>query len=256
MRLSTSEKRRRLTVYRTGVSAIQYFSPAIFAQIGISTGQTLLYQGINSILGELAQFIFFFLIDRVGRRPLQIGGNIACCLAFIIGAALLAEFPPTSENKAAHWGFIAGSTWLFNFCFCASGTMSWIIPAEIFNTTTRARGVSLATMVSFAFNTLIGQITPVCLASIGWRYYVIFIVFDMTNALSFYFFLPETKGLQLEAMDDLFTISPWLVPGSHWQPSADLDVDKLAEKKEVIQLSEMVTHAGKDGEPTTLVETV
>lgn len=101
----------------TGVSAIQYFSPAIFAQIGISPGKTLLYQGINSILGELAQFIFFFLIDRVGRRPLQIGGNLACAVAFIIGAALLAEYPPTSTNNAAHWGFIVSSTWLFNFCF-------------------------------------------------------------------------------------------------------------------------------------------
>jgi hypothetical protein len=36
----------------TGVSAIQYFSPAIFAQIGISADKTLLYQGVNSILGE------------------------------------------------------------------------------------------------------------------------------------------------------------------------------------------------------------
>lgn len=101
----------------TGVSAIQYFSPAIFAQIGISAGRTLLYQGINSILGEFAQFIFFFLIDRVGRRPLQIGGNLACAVAFIIGAALLAQYPPTSTNNAAHWAFIAASTWLFNFMF-------------------------------------------------------------------------------------------------------------------------------------------
>lgn len=129
------------------MSAIQYFSPAIFAQIGISASQTLLYQGINSALGELAQLIFFFLIDRVGRRPLQIGGNLACALAFIIGAALLSVYPPTSTNDAAHWAFIVASTWLFNFCFCASGTMSWIIPAEIFNTTTRTKGVSIATMV-------------------------------------------------------------------------------------------------------------
>jgi hypothetical protein len=101
----------------TGVSAIQYFSPAIFAQIGISADKTLLYQGINSILGELAQFIFFFLIDRVGRRPLQIWGNLACAVAFIIGAALLAEYPPTNSNNAAHWAFIVASTWVFNFCF-------------------------------------------------------------------------------------------------------------------------------------------
>ncbi|KAG0648207.1 High-affinity glucose transporter [Hyphodiscus hymeniophilus] len=216
----------------TGVSAIQYFSPAIFAQIGISSQKTLLYQGINSILGEVAQFIFFFLIDRVGRRPLQIGGNLACAVAFIIGAALLAVYPPDNDNNAAHWAFIVASTWVFNFCFCASGTMSWIIPAEIFNTATRVKGVSLATMVAFAFNTMIGQVTPVALAAIGWRYYILFIVCDVTNALFFYFFLPETKGVTLEAMDDLFTNSPILVPGSKWEPPLEVDVDRRAGKIE------------------------
>ncbi|KUI61603.1 High-affinity glucose transporter [Cytospora mali] len=216
----------------TGVSAFQYFSPTIFVQMGISAGRTLLYQGFNSIIGELAQFIFFFLIDRVGRRPLQIWGNLACCAALIIGAALLAEFPPsTTNNLGAQWAFIVASTWVFNFCFCASGTMSWIIPAEIFNTATRARGVSIATMVSFAFNTLIGQITPIAMANVGWRFYLLFIVCDITNALWFYFFLPETKGLNLESMDDLFANSPWIVVGSKWKPSVEVDVNHLAEKK-------------------------
>lgn len=236
----------------TGVSAIQYFSPAIFAQIGISSGQTLLYQGINSIIGEVAQLIFFFLIDRVGRRPLQIGGNLACAVAFIIGAALLAEFPPSSNNNAAHWGFVVASTWVFNFCFCASGTMSWIIPAEIFNTTTRTKGVSIATMVSFAFNTMIGQVTPIALAKVGWRYYLLFIVCDITNAIFFYFCLPETKGLTLEAMDDLFENSKWLVPGNKWTPRLEVDVDRLAEKVEAQGTSAMhVEHVAPKCEVST-----
>ncbi|KAL3456172.1 general substrate transporter [Aspergillus heterothallicus] len=218
----------------TGVSAIQYFSPAIFAQIGISTSQTLLYQGINSVIGELAQFIFFFLIDRVGRRPLQIGGNIACGIAFTIGAALMAVYPPESSNSSAHWAFIVCSTWVFNFCFCASGTMSWIIPAEIFNTATRAKGISLATMVSFAFNTMIAEVTPIALERIGWRYYLLFIVCDFTNALFFYLFLPETKGISLEVMDDLFTNSPLLVPGSHWEPKPEVDIEMIKERKDIL----------------------
>ncbi|KFY27179.1 hypothetical protein V493_03666 [Pseudogymnoascus sp. VKM F-4281 (FW-2241)] len=218
----------------TGVSAIQYYSPAIFAQIGISSQKALMYQGINAVIGQCAQFIFFFLIDRFGRRPLQIGGNLACAVAFIIGAALLATYPPETVNPAAHWAFIICSTWLFNFCFCASGTMSWIIPAEIFNTATRVKGISLATMVSFAFNTLIGQVTPIALASIGWKFYLVFIICDVTNALFFCLFLPETKGVTLEAMNDLFTNSPILVVGSKWQPALEVDVDRLAEKREGI----------------------
>jgi len=179
----------------TGISAIQYFSPAIFAQIGISTKQTLLYQGINSAIGEVAQFIFFFLIDSVGRRKMQIGGNLVTCLSFIIGAALLARFPPSTTDTAAHWAFIVASTWLFNFAFCAQGTMSWIVPAEIFNTATRVKGISIATMVSFLFNTMIGQVTSVALAKVGWRFYLLFVVCNFTNALFFYLFEPETRGV-------------------------------------------------------------
>jgi hypothetical protein len=239
---------------RTGVSAIQYFSPAIFAQIGISTSETLLYQGINSIIGEFAQFIFFFLIDRVGRRPLQIGGNIACGIAFTIGAALMAVYPPSSTNTSAHWAFIVCSTWAFNFCFCASGTMSWIIPAEIFNTATRAKGISLATMVSFAFNTLIAEVTPIALDHIGWRYYILFIVCDFCNALFFYLFLPETKGITLEVMDDLFTNAPLVVPGSHWQPREELDVEKVKAKKEIFVRKENKL-VEKEGPSATAIET-
>jgi len=108
--------------------------------------------------------------------------------------------------------------------------MSWIIPAEIFNTATRTKGVSIATMVSFAFNTMIAQVTPIALAAVGWRYYLLFIICDITNAVFFYFCLPETKGLTLEMMDDLFENSPWLVPSSSWEPSLEVDVDRLAEK--------------------------
>jgi hypothetical protein len=87
-------------------------------------------------------------------------------------------------------------------------------------------------MVSFAFNTLIGQVTPIALKNIGWKFYLIFIVCDITNALFFYLFLPETKGVTLEAMNDLFTNSPLIVVGNKWRPSPEVDVDRLAVKKE------------------------
>ncbi|KAI5203407.1 general substrate transporter [Aureobasidium subglaciale] len=50
----------QVSTQMTGVSAIQYCSPAIFAQIGISAGNTLLYQGINLIIGELANSSFTY----------------------------------------------------------------------------------------------------------------------------------------------------------------------------------------------------
>jgi hypothetical protein len=166
------------SVQMTGVSAIQYYSVTIFEQIGISGGDALKYQAYNSIIALFAQFLCMLFIDHFGRRWPLIIGNLFNSLFFVIATILLAKFPPTNagQNHAASWGFIA-STWLYNFSFSATcGPLSWIIPAEIFDTYTRSKGVSIATMTSFAFNTLIGQTTGIAMKSIRYRWYILFCV--------------------------------------------------------------------------------
>ncbi|KAK8069534.1 hypothetical protein PG994_006150 [Apiospora phragmitis] len=179
------------SVQMTGVSAIQYFSVNIFKQIGISQENALKYQAINSILALIAQMACLFTIDTM--------------------------FPPDAEggNGSAGWGFII-VTWLYNISFSyACGPLSWIIPAEIFDTHTRSKGVSIATMVSFAFNTMIGQVTDIAIQNIGgWRYFIVFTVCNFTNAVFFWLVLPETKQVPLEEMNYLFTNAPWIVVGA------------------------------------------
>lgn len=169
------------SVQMTGVSAIQYFSVDIYAKLGIATDETLRYQAISSVIALVAQFLCMMFIDYTGRRWPLILGNLGNMLTFIIATILMAQFPPKGDNnnQGAAWGFIV-VTWLFNFSFSATcGPLSWIIPAEIFDMKTRSKGVSIATMLSFAFNTMIGQTTSVALDDkhgIGWRWYIVFIV--------------------------------------------------------------------------------
>ncbi|KAI1800584.1 general substrate transporter [Daldinia bambusicola] len=223
----------------TGVSAIQYFSVTIFAQIGISADDALKYQAINSILALVAQAFCMALIDRFGRRPTIIAGNLVNCVMFVIVTVLLSQFPPdTNSGSTAGWGFII-VTWLFNISFSfACGPLSWIIPAEIFDTHTRSKGVSLATMVSFAFNTLIGQITSVAVAAVGWRYFVLFAACNASNALFFWLVLPETKRVPLEHMSTVvFTPdAPWIVLGKKsraFRAAAEAEVAAAAATMEV-----------------------
>ncbi|THY47914.1 general substrate transporter [Aureobasidium pullulans] len=204
----------------TGVSAIQYFSPQIFAQISIPTSRSLLFQAVNAIIAFAGTTVCILTIDGVGRRPLQIFGHIFLCVTFVINAAIIKVFPTTSNNTSAHWAFVV-MTWLFNFVFfLTSGPLSWAIPAELFGTAMRLKGVSWGAMTSFAFNTMIGQVTPIAISSIGWKFYLVFIVCNLTNAIFFWCFQPETKGLNLEDMDELFRDSPTFVPGSKWAPSS------------------------------------
>ncbi|KAF7527954.1 hypothetical protein PCG10_001888 [Penicillium crustosum] len=219
----------------TGVSAIQYYSPQIYGQIGISNEDTLKYQAINSVIALVAQFLCMMYIDRFGRRWTLISGNLGNMVTFIVATVLLAQFPPSSTNTGAHWGFII-MTWLYNFSFSATcGPLSWIIPAEVFDTRTRAKGVSIATMTSFAFNTMIGQVTPIAMTNIGYRYYFLFVVCNFTNALFFWLLLPETKRVPLEEMNQMFTNAPWIVPGTRREDYMTHDLERKVEEQEVKQ---------------------
>jgi MFS family permease len=158
------------SIQMTGVSAIQYYSVSIYAQVGITGEDTLKYQAINSIIALVAQALCIAFVDKFGRRWPLILGNLFNCLTFIIACILIAVYPASVDNIGAHWGFII-MTWLYNFSFSATcgplckspGVQShpkhskltilpaWVIPAEIFDTHTRSKGVSIATMTSFAF---------------------------------------------------------------------------------------------------------
>lgn len=101
--------------------------------------------------------------------------------------------------------------------------MTGIVPAEIFDTRTRSKGVSIGVMVSFAFNTMIGQVTPIAMENIGWRFYILFVVCNLTNALYFWAFQPETKLRPLEEMNYLFTNAPYVyLPHGYESINADL----------------------------------
>lgn len=132
----------------------------------------------------------------------------------------------TTNNRAMTLGQ-QNSTWLYNISFSATcGPLSYIIPAEIFDTHTRSKGVSIAAMISFGFNTMIGQVTDLAIKRLGWRYYMLFVLFNFTNAVYFWVTLPETKLLPLEEMNYLFNHAPWVIPGSDRRDyTADLAAD-------------------------------
>ena len=52
---------------------------------------------------------------------------------------------------------------------------------------------------------MIVQITPISINRIGWRTYIIFAVLNACWVPIIFFFFPETKGLELEAVDALFS---------------------------------------------------
>lgn len=111
---------------RQGINAINYYSPTVFASIGISgTNTSFLTTGIFGVVKTTLTFIWlFFLIDRLGRRNLlMIGAAGGSICMWIIGAYISTITIDTETTKPLGSGGIAAV--FFFYLWTAFYTPSW-----------------------------------------------------------------------------------------------------------------------------------
>jgi len=190
----------------TGVNVNNYFGPTIYNALGYGGTQTLLINGLSGAWGSIVTFIFItFLVDRIGRRwPLIIGAVLlAIMMAWQTGTnAPFAE--PGYENTGMGIAGIAAVfcfSWAFSWSF---GPVSWIYQSEIFPMNIRALGASVSTASNWLNNVIIAQVTPYAFEAIGWKYFIVYVCTNMSNAVICYFLFPETKNKTLEEIGRLF----------------------------------------------------
>jgi hypothetical protein len=85
-------------------------------------------------------------------------------------------------------------------CQANVGPIPWLYPPEIMPLSIRAKGASLSTATNWAFNWLVGEVTPVLQDAIKWRLYLMHAFFCAVSVVVVYFVYPETKGVMLEDM--------------------------------------------------------
>jgi hypothetical protein len=174
--------------------------------VGFSPRMAGLMSGYLYTWFFIASFIPYFLIDRVGRRPLLMSMISVSAAVMAIQAALIYQIQ--FETPLAHAAGIGAVAMLFVYLGAfAIGFQStvWVYPSEILPLKLRQKGSSVSTASNWIFNYMVVQITPPAINNIGWRTYIIFAVFNAMWVPCIYFFFPETKGLQLEDVDRLFS---------------------------------------------------
>ncbi|KAJ5507275.1 general substrate transporter [Penicillium freii] len=116
---------------------------------------------------------------------------------------MVAEFSGTS-NKIGN-GF--GVFFLYLFVTFFGGSMdasSYVYYAGIFPTSIRAQGVGVSVSGLFIMTSIYTQAAPVAFANVGWKYYLVFIIISWFGVILMEMFCPETAGLSLEEIDELF----------------------------------------------------
>jgi hypothetical protein len=80
----------------------------------------------------------------------------------------------------------------------------WLYPTEVNSLSMRTKGAALGTATNWIVNFMVVEITPVGIASIGWRFYIIWTVFNFSFVPIVYFLYPETADRSLEDIDRFF----------------------------------------------------
>ncbi|CAO1623754.1 unnamed protein product [Sympodiomycopsis kandeliae] len=189
-----------------GVNAVIYFGPALFEALGFDREMQLHMAGVMNI-GQLVGISpVFWLLDTVGRRPLAIAGSaiVLVCHA-VIGGLIGSYSDDWQSHRSAAWVCVA-LILIFMVVFGASWSpVPWAVPSEIFNSTLRAKGTALATCTIWLYCFIIGLVTPALIDQMnGAGSFVFFAVFSFLALVWTIYFVPETKGKTLEAIDEIF----------------------------------------------------
>ncbi|EXK78067.1 hypothetical protein FOQG_17248 [Fusarium oxysporum f. sp. raphani 54005] len=186
----------------SGNNVISYFLPEMLKNAGMTNSNTqLLINAINGVICWLAATCGSSLLDKLGRRPMMMGGLTGCLLAYIMLTAFAAQ---SSNNKDLVYGVIV-SVYLFGIAFASGMTPSaTLYPMEILPNRTRAKGSSIKFLfLNIATMTNTYGIS-VGIKAIGWKLYLVYIVWIVFEICFIYFFYVETKGKTLEELDEIF----------------------------------------------------
>ncbi|KHN97316.1 sugar transporter STL1 [Metarhizium album ARSEF 1941] len=189
-----------------GINAVIYYTNTLFSKsIGFSDRMSALMSGFLQTWFFVASFIPWFLIDRIGRKPLFVSMISLMAAAMAVQAGLI--YQVQNETSIARSAGIGAAVMLFVFqgAFTVGFQATvWVYPSEILPLRLRQKGSSISTAANWIFNYLVVQITPIAIEKIGWRTYIVFAILNATWVPIIFFFFPETKGLELEDIDRLF----------------------------------------------------
>lgn len=179
-----------------GINVIFNYAEDIFSSAGYSLSNVLQNIAWTGSVNLVFTFVALGTVDRMGRRPLMIGGSIGLALVY----------------SALGWCYFSQVTGLPVLllvlaaiaCYAMSlAPVTWVVISEIFPNRVRGQAMSVAIMALWAACFILTYTFPILNEHLGasgtfWLYAAICAV----GAVFIWIKLPETKGKSLEQIEN------------------------------------------------------
>jgi SP family arabinose:H+ symporter-like MFS transporter len=192
----------------TGINVPLYYGPSLLGSYFQESGKLVdtVIAGVEvtaimTVVNVAATYFAFRWIDKVGRRKLALSGYTGMAISAIVaavGIGLLSGVPRLAVTMIGLDAFIA------SFAIGVGGT-GWLIQGEYFPTAVRGQAAAIGATVDWLANYALIEAFPAWQRGIGLAW--VLVCFAALCAIAFLFvmmYVPETKGLSVEEITELF----------------------------------------------------
>ena len=191
-----------------GINVVFYYGSVLWQAAGFSESDALFTNVISGAVSIGACFVTFFLVDKIGRKPLLWIGSIGMTFTLALVAFAFSGAPVDEAGKLqlsstnGLLALIAANVYVvfFNMSW---GPVVWIMLGEMFPNQMRGSALAVAGLAQWGANFLITWTFPMLLASaIGLAgAYSIYTFFSLFSVFFVMWYIKETKGKELEQME-------------------------------------------------------
>ncbi|XP_073541387.1 solute carrier family 2, facilitated glucose transporter member 9-like [Phyllobates terribilis] len=186
----------------SGIDAIWFYTNSIFENAGIPMAEIPYTTVGTGAIEIIAGLIGCFTVEKLGRRPLIIGGFSFmgfCCAGITVALVFQARIPWMRYASVIFViGIIAG------FCIGPAG-LPFIMTGELFMQSHRPAAYIVGGTLNWLSNFTVGFVFPFLQMSAGAFCYLVFCGVCLFVAVYVYFVIPETKNKTFLEISELFS---------------------------------------------------
>ncbi len=190
-----------------GINVVFYYGAVLWQAAGFSESDSLFISVVSGAVSIGACLITFFLVDKIGRKPLLLIGSVGMTITLALVAFAFAGAPLDAKGSLILTGsmgllaLIAANLYVIFFNM-SWGPVVWIMLGEMFPNQIRGTGLAIAGLAQWIANFIITLTFPMLLASaLGLAgAYSIYAACSLFSVFFVIWWVKETKGIELEDM--------------------------------------------------------
>jgi len=188
-----------ILVHVSGINTVIDYAPTIFKSAGWKLDAALFSTFVVGLTNFAFTLVSFWVIDRLGRKPLYIVGSLGMTAALVALAVTV-----VAGRFHGPLVLVLILTYLAFFASCI-GPVFWTLVPEIFPNYIRGTAMTVPVLTQWVANALVVLFFPLAFNQAGKAVTFGFLAtMSLAQALFMWFFVPETKNKPLEEIEDFW----------------------------------------------------